>query len=61
MKGKVEETGGKIGFFSQLLDSEIWEITLNACAQEGWTVATSINENFGDNGGEIIVSLGRSI
>ena len=61
MKEKVEETGGKVGFFSQLLDPEIWDTALNAYAREGWTVVTSVNASFGDNGGEIIVILGRPI
>ena len=55
MKEKVEETGGKVGFFSQLLDPEIWDTALNAYAREGWTVVTSVNASFGDNGGGIVI------
>jgi len=60
VRGKVEETGGKVGFFSNPIDPEDWETALNAYAREGWTVVTSHVWNA-ENSNEVIVILGRPI
>ena len=60
MREKVEESGGKVGFFSNPIDPGDWETALNAYAREGWTVVTSHAWNA-ENSNEVIVILGRPI
>ncbi len=60
MKDKVEETGGKVGFFFDPFGAENWEIALNAFAREGWIVVTSYVQEM-ENSNTPFFLLGRPV